>query len=553
MTAKVARPDPKLGWRLLRLARPEARTLVIATLFLTVGSAMSLIYPQAVRTIIDEALSTRDMDKVNGWASIILGVSLLQAIAASVRYYLFTLAGERIVVRLREKLYGHILEQEIGFFDFNKTGELMSRLSADCSVLQNAVSVNISMALRNVAGAIGGLVLLVMTSPKLAALVLIVIPPVALSAGLYGRRISGFSRKAQDSLASAKEKIRQIGWFMGIASAFGYAAVAAVLWYGGHLVVSGTMTVGDLTQFLLYLMVVAFSVAALGGLWGDFMSALGAANRVFEILERKAAFSNTEGVRLPTLSGRIEFKDVGFNYPSRTDIDVLSDLSFAVDPGRVVALVGTSGSGKTTVASLLIRLYDPTSGEIRIDGTKLGDIEPNWLRRQVGIVSQEPILISASIEENIRYGNTSATHDEVLIAARIANAHDFISQFPQGYETLVGERGIQLSGGQKQRVAIARAVLKDPRILILDEATSALDTESEHLVQDALNKLMKGRTTLVIAHRLATIRSADLILVMERGRVLEMGTHDELVRRPESAYLKLINKQYFGFVTSQQG
>jgi len=575
--------EPRLARQILALAKPETKTLVIASLFLALGSAMSLIYPQAVRTIVDEALSTKNLEKVNSWAGIILAVSLIQAIAAAIRYFLFTIAGERTVVRLRERLYSHILSQETAFFDFNRTGELMSRLSSDCAVLQNAVSVNISMALRNVVGAIGGLILLIYTSPSLALLVLLVIPPVALSAGLYGRRIRGFSKKAQDSLAdastvaeetisglrtvrafaqeqyeqnryskslatalsAARSRILQIGWFMGIASAFGYASVAGVLWYGGHLVVSGRMSVGDLTQFLLYLMVVAFSVAALGGLWGDFMSAMGAAQRVFDVLNRQPAFSNASGVRLQNVVGEVEFQNVGFQYPTRTDLAVLKNVSFRAKPGQVVALVGPSGSGKSTIASLLIRLYDTSSGDVKIDGASIKDLEPDWLRKQIAIVSQEPILISASIEENIRYGREDATHDEVIEAAKIANAYDFIKGFPEGLQTLVGERGIQLSGGQKQRVAIARAVLKDPKILILDEATSALDTESEFQVQEALNRLMKGRTTIVIAHRLATIRNADLILVLENGQVLESGRHDELVHKPESLYLKLIQKQVF--------
>ncbi len=567
-----------------QLAKPEIKTLLVATFFLVIGSLTTLIYPRAVRAIIDEALTTRNMSLVNQWATIILIVSVLQAIAASLRYYLFTWAGERIVLRLRHKLYAHVLDQEVAFFDFNQTGELMSRLAADCSVLQNTVTVNISMALRNVAGALGGLVLLIMTSPKLAIAVLIVIPPVAAFAGVFGRKIRGFSKRAQDALAeasnvaqetisglrtvrafaqeefektrylqalqkslqAARERIRQIGWFMGVASAFGYAAVAAVLWFGGRLIVGGNMSVGDLTQFLLYLMVVAFSVAALGGLWGDFMSAAGAARRVFEILQRQPAFGNSTGKTLATWRGEIEFKSVSFHYPTRPDMPVLSSLSFRLVPGQAVALVGTSGSGKTTVASLLGRLYDPVSGEISVDGTAVSQLEPNWWRRQIGVVSQEPVLISSSIEENIRYGQLHASHEEIVRAAQIANAHDFITSFPQGYQTRVGERGIQLSGGQKQRVAIARAVLKDPKILILDEATSALDTESEHVVQEALNRLMTGRTTLIIAHRLATIRRAHLILVMEKGRILEAGTHDELTRNPESHYLKLINRQYLG-------
>ena len=580
---KESPADLRLLARLLRLAKPESKTLIFGTIFLAIGSAMSLVYPQAVRSIVDQALTTKDQSSVDRWAFIVLGVSLFQAVAAAARYYLFTIAGERTVLRLRNQVYGHILDQEIAFFDFHRTGDLMSRLSADCSVLQNAVSVNISMALRNLAGAFGGLVLLIYTSPLLAAIVLVVIPPVAGFAGVYGKRISRYSRRAQDALAqastvaeetisgmrtvrffaqegfeksryanalseslkAARSRIQQISWFTAFTSAFGYAAIAGVLWYGGRLVVGGTMTVGDLTQFLLYLMVVAFSVAALGALWGDFMSALGAGRRVFNVLERQAAFSGQVGKRLATLRGNVEFKNIEFAYPARPDIPVLNHLSFEIEAGKSVALVGASGSGKTTIASLLVRLYDPLAGEVRIDGQDIRQLEPDWLRRNIGVVSQEPILISASIEENIRYADPTASDENVVHAAQVANAHSFISAFPDGYRTLVGERGIQLSGGQKQRVAIARAVLKNPRILILDEATSALDTESEGLVQEALSRLMQGRTTLVIAHRLATIRSANLILVMEAGKILESGSHSQLIALPESAYAKLINKQIF--------
>jgi ABC transporter fused permease/ATP-binding protein len=577
------RIDKNSAVRLLALAWPERKLLFTATFFLGIGSVMTLVYPQAMRSIVDEALSTKNESAVNRWAVIILAVSVLQAIAGSIRYFLFTFAGERVVMRLRQRLYTHVLEQEIAFFDFNKTGELMSRLSADCSVLQNAVSVNISMALRNIVSTVGGLVLLVYTSPRLAAIVLVVVPPVAAIAGVYAKRIGGFSRVSQDALAdasnvaeetisgirtvrffaqerfegsryakalaaalaAARSRIRQISLFTGIASAFGYAAIAAVLWSGGSMVVKGSMSVGDLTQFIMYLMVVAFSAGALGSLWGDFMSAMGAARRVFEILERKPAFSNVSGRKLDRLTGEVEFRDVRFKYPARADVEVLQNLNFSITPGHSVALVGPSGSGKTTVASLLVRLYDPSAGSVLIDQVPVTDLEPDWLRGQVGVVSQEPLLISASIEENIRYGRPDASHDDVVKAAQVANAHEFIAKFPESYKTLVGERGIQLSGGQKQRVAIARAVLKDPKILVLDEATSALDTESEGLVQEALNRLMKGRTTLVIAHRLATIRGANRILVMENGGIRESGTHEELVRQPGSLYLKLINKQYF--------
>ncbi len=574
--------DPKDLWlRILKLAKPEAKTLLIATVFLAIGSSSNLVYPQFIKTMIDGALNSKQIDKINHVALLMLVIFFIQAIASALRYYLFTMAGERIVLRLRQNLYSHILEQEIAFFDFNRTGELMSRISSDATILQNAVSVNISMGLRNVAGAIGGLTMMIYTSPKLAMTMLLVVPPVAFGAGIFGRRIRGFSKKSQDalaqasivaeetisgmrtvrsfaqedfeksrynssltlSLASARGRILQISWFTGIASIIGYFAIVGVLWFGGKLVIANELTIGDLTQFLLYLLIMSFAVGALGSLWGDFMSAVGAARRIFEILDKRPLVHNNSGSKIQNLTGELTFENVDFAYPSRLDMKVLKDFNIQLKPGQTLALVGQSGSGKTTVASLVSRFYDPLKGRITLDGQDIKSLEPHWMRQQIGLVSQEPILISSSIEENIRYGNAAATHEEVVRAARLANAEEFIVKFPESYATLVGERGIQLSGGQKQRVAIARALLKDPKVLILDEATSALDTESEALVQEALTRLMNGRTTLVIAHRLATIQSADVICVMENGKIMQLGSHQDLIKEEKGIYRKLIERQ----------
>lgn len=581
---KKENPDSQsssLAKKILNLARPEYKTLLIASLFLAIASVCQLAYPQVIRNMVDQALQAKDLVKINQIVVIILVVFTLQAIASTIRYYLFTMAGERIVQRLRANLYGAILKQEIAFFDFNKTGELISRISSDTTILQNAVSVNISMGLRNLAGAIGGLVLMAYTSPKLALSMLIVIPPVALGAAIFGKKIRIFSRRAQDSLAEAsivaeetisgirtvrsfaqenfeksrydnsltnslkavRDKVKQISWFMALASILGYAAISGVIWFGGRQVITGELSIGDLTQFLIYLMIVAFSVGSLGSLWGDFMSAVGAGKRIFEILDRKTQMELQEGDTFETLTGFVEFKDVSFAYPARKELNVLENFRLTLKSNQVVALVGPSGSGKTTVASLLTRLYDIDSGEISLDGKPIKTIEPNWLRTQIGLVSQEPILISSSIEENIKYANSSATHEDVVRAAKLANAHDFIMSFTEQYNTMVGERGIQLSGGQKQRIAIARAILKNPKILILDEATSALDTESESLVQDALNKLMKNRTTLIIAHRLSTVQNADVICVLEKGKIVESGHHSELLKNENGLYRKLVEGQ----------
>lgn len=573
--------NDKISLRIFKLARPEMRTLVWGTLFLIIGSSANLVYPQMVRGILDQAISVKNIEKVNEAALIIWIAFVVSGIASSFRYYLFTLSGERIVLRLRGQLYAHILDQEVAFFDKNRTGDLMSRLSSDATVLQNAVSVNISMGLRNIAGAIGGLAMMIYTSPKLALSILIVVPPVAVGIAFFGKKIRTFSKRTQEalgeaanvseetlsglrtvrsfaqeefekkryesalnrSLDTAKERIWQITQFMNLAFFIGFTAVSAVIWYGGRQVVLNELTIGELTQFLIYLFILAFSVGALGGLWGDLMAAVGAAKRVFDILDKKPEIALKEGRRLENVRGEIKFDDVKFSYPSRPDIEVLRKVKFTLKPGMTMALVGQSGSGKSSIASLLARMYDPQSGHIFLDGNNIKELEPNWLRQQIGVVAQEPILISATIEENILYGNQTAIFSEVEKAARESNAEIFINNFPERYKTLVGERGIQLSGGQKQRVAIARAILKNPKILILDEATSALDTESEALVQDALHKLMQGRTTLVIAHRLATIKNADLILVMNQGEIVEMGKHEELIRNENSVYKKLIERQ----------
>ncbi|MDC0713425.1 ABC transporter transmembrane domain-containing protein [Stigmatella sp. ncwal1] len=567
--------------RLLGLARPETRTLLAGTFFLAIGSGMSLLYPQAMRFIIDEALGSRDravIDRAALWMTLILAI---QALSVALRYYLFTTAGERVVTRLRQNLFASMMGQEVAFFDERKTGELTNRLSSDTTVLQNTVSANISMVLRNVAQAVGGVALLFYTSPLLTLLMLAVVPAVAVGAVVYGRRVRKLSKEVQDALAASNEvaeeslsgvrtvrafaaekhevaryrgavdkafelarrRIRHSSTFMAVASFGGFSSAAVVLWYGGRLVVDGKLSVGGLTSFLLYSLFVAFALGALAELWADFMRASGAAERVFELMDRTPTIPSTGGERPPNVQGRVELREVCFAYPTRPDIQVLQGIDLTIAPGEVVAIVGPSGAGKSTIASLLTRLYDPQEGRVLVDGKDLKALDPEWLRQQIGVVAQEPLLFSSSIAENIRYGRMDASDAEVEAAARAANAHDFISRFPEGYRTPVGERGVQLSGGQKQRVAIARAVLKDPRLLILDEATSALDAESEHLVKDALERLMQGRTTLIIAHRLSTVMGADRVLVLEGGSVVQSGSHSALMGQ-EGLYRRLVERQF---------
>jgi ABC transporter fused permease/ATP-binding protein len=578
----VLRPA-SLG-RLFSLARPELGRLLVGTVFLAIGAGAGLLFTQAIRIIVDGATGK----DVGGWtlqqaALGLVVIAAVQAVSVSIRFLLFTAAGERVVARLRSALFERLLAQEIAFFDERRTGELTSRLSSDTALVQSAVSVNVSMGFRFLAQALGGIALLVYTSPVLTAVMLGVVPPVALGAVAYGRRVRELSRDAQDALARANEVAEEaiggvrtvrafaaetteaarysgavwdafgIAWrraltnatFMGVSSFAAYGALALVLWYGGTLVSRGTLTPGGLTSFLVYTLMVAFSLGGMSELWAELMKASGAAERIFALIDRAPAMPLTAGEQPVNLEGRLAFEGVTFAYPTRKDLPVLQSIDLALRPGEVVALVGPSGAGKSTIAQLLLRLYDPAHGKVRLDGQDLTSVSPQWLRRHVGVVAQEPQLFSCSVADNIRYGRPEASDAEVEKAARAANAHDFISKFPAGYGTLVGERGVQLSGGQKQRVAIARAVLKDPRILVLDEATSALDAESEHLVKEALDRLMVGRTTLVIAHRLSTVMGADRVVVLSEGRVVQSGDHAALMREG-GLYRRLVERQLEG-------
>ncbi|HEY2370824.1 MAG TPA: ABC transporter transmembrane domain-containing protein [Polyangiaceae bacterium] len=567
--------------RMIALAKPEWRSLALGLVCLAIASSANLVFPQAIRVLVDGALASGAQHAVDQAAMFLFAVGIVSAIAGAARFVLFTVAGERIVARLRRDAYTKLLEQEIAFFDEHKTGDLTSRLASDTTVLQNAVSVNLSMMLRNLASASGGVAMLFVTSWRLTLLMLAVVPAIAFGAVIYGRRVRRLSRDVQDALGHASSvgeeslvgirtvrafaseareterygdaieksfelaKKRNIitGVFFSIAMTASTAAIAVVMGYGGRLVANHEMSVGQLTSFLVYTLVVAFSLGALGDLWADFMRAAGAAERVFEVVDRVPSIPSSGGETPDGVTGRIEIEHVEFAYPTRPDAPVLRSLDLRIEPGQVVAVVGSSGAGKSTIAALLSRLYDPTSGIVRLDGRDLRDLDPQWLRRQVGVVAQEPMLFSSTIAENIRYGKNGATDEEVEHAARVANAHDFVSGFPDKYATRVGERGVQLSGGQKQRIAIARAVLKNPKILVLDEATSALDAESEHLVQEALDRLLEGRTTLVIAHRLSTVKNADRVLVLDAGRVVQQGTHGELVAEA-GLYRKLVERQF---------
>lgn len=580
-------PPVSVG-RILALARPEVPVLTIATLSLAISSGLTLLYPQAVSWMVDGLGGEETPLPYVGvltFDEMALGMLVLFAVASvfgMIRSWLFTIAGERIVARLRTDLYGAILHQDIAFFDTSRTGELTNRLASDTTVLQNTVTVNVSMALRFGASTLGGMAMLVYTSPRLAAVALVIVPVVAIAGSVYGRLIRRWSKDVQNALADATtvaeetfsgvrtvrafsreegevarygeavdrsyalaaKRALAMGVFNGFIGFAGYGTIALVVWYGGRLVLDGRMSSGDLTAFLLYTLMVAFSLSALANLFGDFMRASGASQRVFHLLDRVSDLESG-GEEVTAVDGHVALDDVHFVYPSRPDVDVLSGVDLVIEPGQAVALVGPSGSGKSTIAQLVTRFYTPVSGVVRVDGRDVAELDGSSLRRQIGVVAQEPILFATSIRDNIRYGRPDATEQEVRDAAAAANALAFIEDFPSGFDTLVGERGVRLSGGQKQRIAIARAVLEDPAILILDEATSALDAESEHLVQEALDRLMEGRTTLVIAHRLSTVRDADAVVVLDGGRVVEQGTHDELVAK-KGLYHKLVERQFAG-------
>lgn len=566
--------------KLFQLSREEWPLLLQGLFFLAISSAALLAYPHAIKRLIDDALVHKNYGDLNRAAFLALGIFIIQSVTSALRYYFFTLAGEKTVKRLRTNLFRQIIGQEIPFFDQQKTGELLGRLSSDTAVLQNALSVNISMLIRSLVQALGALAMLFLTSAKLTLFIFLIIPPLGFLAARFGKRVKTISRRSQDALASSsgiaeesigtirtvksfaqesfeetrynerlekslllsKEKIKVVANFTNTVTLVGFTCLVFIIWYGGRLVISGELSVGALTSFLLYVITVAFSVGMLGSLWTDFMSAVGASERIFELLEKPVEEMHL-GID-SMLEGKVEFQEVTFSYPTRPDFPVIKNMNFTMDPRETVAVVGTSGAGKSTLVQLMLRFYETQSGTIFYDGIDARKYSLKAIRTGIGLVSQEPVLVSESILDNIRYGRPEATIDEIMEVSKMAFAHDFIEKFPMKYDTLVGERGIQLSGGQKQRVAIARALLKNPKILILDEATSALDSESEHLVQKAMEEQIGKRATLVIAHRLSTVKRAHKIIVLHDGAVAQVGTHNELYKDESGPYHKLVKKQF---------
>ncbi len=549
---------------------PYRWPIVGAAVALTIAATTVLAIGIGLRVLIDEGFAMGDPLVFDQAVIIILAVVLLLAVASYSRFYLVAWVGERVVADLRKAVFSHVIHLSPAFFETRNTGELVSRIAADTTLVQTVVGASVSIAMRNALMFAGGLIMLLVTSPKLSGLVLLVIPLVVAPIILLGRRVRRLSRASQDrvadigthvdeslggirvvqafgheqtdvvrfgirvedAFATAVHRVRNRAALTGIVIAFVFGAVTLVLWIGGRDVLAGRITAGELSAFVFYAVVVAGSTGALSDVMGDLQMAAGAMDRLMGLLATKAEVAAPAIPRpLPVPPvGRIEFRDVSFHYPSRPDHAAISDVSFQVKPGETVALVGPSGAGKSTMFHLLLRFYDPSSGVITLDDVPLIEADPAQFRSRIGLVPQDAVIFSADVAENIRYGRPEATDTEIRAAAEAAYAMEFIDRLPQRLATKLGERGVRLSGGQRQRVAIARAILRDPAVLLLDEATSALDAQGEREVQRALERIMHGRTTLVIAHRLATVLSADRIVVLNRGRIVAIGSHGDLLR-----------------------
>jgi ATP-binding cassette subfamily B protein len=560
--------------------RPQ---IFMAVIFLTLAATSTLVVPVAVRRVIDHGFSGENAGFVTQYFSVMMLVVAVLAISSAGRYFFVTWIGERVVADLRDTVFSHLLKLSPTFYDTAQSGEVLARLTADTTQVKNVFGSTVSVALRNIVMLVGAIAMLMVTSLKLSGMVLLVIPLIVLPMVFFGRKVRKLSRDAQDTLAASAALAQESLYSVQAVQAFGqeprisetfkaatqeafdaaaarargramltgaiiflaFGAIIGILWYGAQEVLSGAMTPGTLGQFLLYAAFAAGAMGSLSEVWGELQLAAGAAERLSELLDTKADIEDPvspKALAQPS-RGAVAFNGVRFAYPSRVEDKVLKGLSFSVNPGETVAIVGPSGAGKSTVFSLILRFYDPQSGTVRLDGVDVADLSSSDLRGAIALVPQDTVIFSASVLDNIRFSRPSATQAEVLQAAKLARVDEFAKRLTNGFDTQVGERGITLSGGQRQRVAIARAVLRNAPLLLLDEATSALDAESEQYVQAAFEDLMQDRTTLVIAHRLATVRNADRIIVLDDGVVAAEGTHAQLMKKG-GLYARLAKLQF---------
>jgi subfamily B ATP-binding cassette protein MsbA len=565
---------------MLALVSRRWRPLAVAAALLTASSLLGLALPAAIRWLVDTVFVTHDLTQLNTIALALLGLFVVQSVLGVGYAYLIARVGQRLIADLRLQVYARVQSLPLRFFAERRTGEIVSRVSNDVTIVQAALTEMPISFLRQLITLIGGIVLMLAMNWQLTLLILALIPPLILIGMLFGRRLERLSTAVQDRLADATvaleemlsgirvvksfareeyerarfarqveatyatalQRARVRAVFVPLISFMGFGALTLLLWYGGRQVVDGTITPGELIAFLFYMMMVAGPLGEFAGLYAQLREALGAGRRLFEMLDAAPEPLDVPGALQPgPLRGRVQFAGVQFAYNGAQP--VLAEINLDVQPGEVIAIVGPSGVGKTTLVNLIPRFYDPTAGTIAVDGHDLHTLDLRALREGIGLVPQESFLFGGTVRENIAYGRPGASDAEIIAAAEAANAHEFISGFPEGYDTVVGEKGVKLSMGQRQRVTIARVLLKDPRILILDEATSSLDSESERLVQEALERLMRGRTTFVIAHRLSTIQRADRIVVLQDGRIVEQGRHTELLAH-EGLYRHLWSLQF---------
>ncbi len=569
--------------RLLPFVLRHRARVVLALVTLLVAAGATLAVPLAVRRVIDNGFTGENAGFIDQYFGMMLVVVAVLAVASSARFYFVTWIGERVVADVRDAVFRHVLTLSPSFFETTRTGEVLSRLTADTTQIKSTFGSTLSVALRNLVLLAGAVAMMVVTSPKLSGLTLLALPLIVIPLVLFGRQVRALSRRAQDTLANSAAFAQETLSSVQTVQSFGqqertrarfatateeafdaarsrtfsrsiltaliiflaFGSIVGVLWYGAQEILAGRMSGGTLGQFVLYAAFAAGAMGSLSEVWGEIQLAAGAAERLSELLNTRPQIVAVASPKaLPeTPEGTVKFEGVHFCYPTRPDDKALNGVSIDISAGQTVAIVGPSGAGKSTIFSLISRFYDPQTGRILVDGVDVAEADPEKVRERIAIVPQDPVIFSGSVAENIRFGRPDATEGEVLAAAQAARVDEFVSGLPQGYETRVGERGVTLSGGQRQRIAIARAVLRDAPILLLDEATSSLDAESETLVQEALDRLMSRRTTIAIAHRLATVRNADRIIVLDRGQVADQGCHDELLRKG-GLYQRLAKLQF---------